>query len=168
MRALRGWGAFASKSSDPFAAPAPRRLDFGPSAALRGRGTVDKRGNELMRTHLACSAGRFALMLLAVSFAASARAEEAPYVGTWALEVANCGKPQEDKDAPLVIAKDRYDQHEVHCTFKSVEAKGGDYKIAGDCMVEGNPQAYDFTLTVSGDTLTFTDEAGARDFLRCK
>jgi len=69
---------------------------------------------------------------------------------------------------PLVIAKDRYDQHEVHCTFKSVSAKDSDYKIAGDCMVEGNPQSYDFTLTVSGDTLTFTDEAGARDFLRCK
>jgi len=35
-------------------------------------------------------------------------------------------------------------------------------------MVEGNPRSYDFTLTVSGDTLTFTDEGGARDFLRCK
>jgi hypothetical protein len=64
--------------------------------------------------------------------------------------------------------KDRYDQHEVHCTFKSVDAKESDYKIAGDCTVEGNAQSYDFTLTVSGDTLTFTDEAGARDFLRCK
>ena len=27
---------------------------------------------------------------------------------------------------------------------------------------------YDFTLTVSGDTLTFTDSGGGRDFLRCK
>jgi hypothetical protein len=27
---------------------------------------------------------------------------------------------------------------------------------------------YDFTLTVSGDTLTFTDSGGPRDFLRCK
>jgi hypothetical protein len=27
---------------------------------------------------------------------------------------------------------------------------------------------YDFALTVSGDTLTFTDSGGPRDFLRCK
>jgi hypothetical protein len=96
------------------------------------------------------------------------RADDAPYVGTWALNVANCKVAQDSQDAPLVIAKDRYDQHEVHCAFKSVTEKDGDYRIAGDCTVEGNPQAYDFTLTVSGDTLTFTDEAGARDFLRCK
>jgi hypothetical protein len=98
----------------------------------------------------------------------TARADDAPYVGTWALDIANCKSPQDSQDAPLVIAKDRYDQHEVHCTFKSVDAKESDYKIAGDCTVEGNAQSYDFTLTVSGDTLTFTDEAGARDFLRCK
>ena len=88
--------------------------------------------------------------------------------GTWALDIANCKTPQDSQDAPLVIAKDRYDQHEVHCTFKSVDAKESDYKVAGDCTVEGYAQSYDFTLTVSGDTLTFTDEAGARDFLRCK
>ena len=56
----------------------------------------------------------------------------------------------------------------MHCTFKSVTEKVGDYKVTGDCTVEGNAQSCDFTLTVSGDTLTFTDEAGARDFLRCK
>jgi hypothetical protein len=62
------------------------------------------------------------------------------------------------------FAKDRYDQHEVHCTFKSVTEKDGDYKVAGDCTVEGNAKSYDFTLTASGDILTFTAEAGARDF----
>ena len=73
-----------------------------------------------------------------------------------------------DQNAPLVIAKDRYDQHESHCTFKSVEGKDSDWKIASDCTVEGSAMPYDFTLTVSGDTLTFTDSGGARDFLRCK
>ena len=72
------------------------------------------------------------------------------------------------QNAPLVIAKDRYDQHESHCTFKSVEGKDSDWKIASDCTVEGSAMPYDFTLTVSGDTLTFTDSGGARDFLRCK
>jgi len=115
--------------------------------------------------------GRLALLVAIAAAAlpgAAARADDAPYVGTWSLDPANCKAAQETQDAPLVIAKDRYDQHEVHCTFKSISAKDGDYKVAGDCMVEGNAQAYDFTLTVSGDTLTFTDEAGARDFLRCK
>ncbi len=95
-------------------------------------------------------------------------ADDAPYVGTWALEMRNCGADQASQDAPMLIAKDRYDQHETHCTFKSVEAKDGDFKIAADCSVEGDAQSHDFTLTVSGDTLTFADEAGARDFLRCK
>jgi hypothetical protein len=129
-----------------------------------------------MRRPAARSRKHAALKHIALIVAATAlalpsalvRADDAPYVGTWALDIANCKAPQDSQDAPLVIAKDRYDQHEVHCTFKSVEAQEGDYKVAGDCMVEGNPQAYDFTLTVSGDTLTFTDEAGARDFLRCK
>jgi hypothetical protein len=34
------------------------------------------------------------------------------------------------------------------------------------CTVEGNAQPAAFT--VSGDTLTFTDDAGARDVLCCK
>jgi hypothetical protein len=129
--------------------------------------STSKKG-ERMRTP-ATGSIRFALTIAALLLASlPLRAGDAPYVGTWALNVANCKVPQDSQDAPLVIAKDRYDQHEVHCTFKSVTEKDGDYKMAGDCTVEGNPQSYDFTLTVSGDTLTFTDEAGARDFLRCK
>ena len=117
----------------------------------------------------AAGRSRFAITIAALALASlPLHADDAAYIGTWALNVANCKAPQESQDAPLIIAKDRYDQHEVHCTFTSVTPKDGDYKVAGDCMVESNQQAYDFTLTVSGDTLTFTDEAGARDFLRCK
>lgn len=117
-----------------------------------------------MRTPAAHSHIYVALIVAAVALALPiepVRAEDAPYVGTWALDIATCKTPQDSQDAPLVIAKDRYDQHEVHCSFKSVTPKDSDYKISGNCMVEGNPQAYDFTLMVSGDTLTFTDEAGA-------
>ena len=121
-----------------------------------------------MRRPAARSHKYVALIAAVTALALPVRADDAPYVGTWALDIANCNTPQDSQNAPLVIAKDRYDQHEVHCTFKSVDTKESDYKIAGDCTVEGNAQSYDFTLTVSGDTLTFTDEAGARDFLRCK
>src|SRR5262249_1966489 len=100
--------------------------------------------------------------------AGSARAEDPGFVGTWSLDPNYCSAGQESENAPLVITKERYDQHESHCAFKSVEGKDGDWKIASDCTVEGSPTPYDFQLTVSGDPLPFTDSGGARDFLRCK
>jgi hypothetical protein len=118
-----------------------------------------------MRTIIASAS---ALAIAALLSAASAHAEDPAFVGTWSLDPVNCSAGQETQNAPLVIAKDRYDQHESHCTFKSVEAKDSDWKIAADCTVEGSATPYDFTLTVSGDTLTFTDSGGARDLLRCK
>lgn len=119
-----------------------------------------------MRISKSCTA---ALFLGALALAAPARADEAPtYVGTWSLEPTNCAAAQESENAPLVIAKDHYDQHESHCTFKSVEGGNGEWKIGSECTVAGSPTPYDFSLTVSGDTLTFTDSGGPRDFLRCK
>jgi hypothetical protein len=118
-----------------------------------------------MRTIIASAS---ALVIAALVGAASARAEDPPFVGIWSLDPANCSAGQETQNAPLVIAKDRYDQHESHCTFNSVETKDSDWKITSDCTVDGSATPYDFTLTVSGDTLTFTDSGGARDFLRCK
>jgi hypothetical protein len=117
-----------------------------------------------MSTPYACVLSIAALVLAGLP----ARAEDAPYVGTWSLELGNCAAAQDTANAPLVITKERLDQHETHCTFKSVEGNEGDYKVAGDCTVEGKTEPATFTLTVSGDTLTFTDSAGARDLLRCK
>lgn len=108
------------------------------------------------------------LQIVAVLLASSAHAEEPAFVGKWSLDPANCGAGQESENAPLVIAKDRYDQHESHCTFKSVQPGDGEWKIGSECSVEGAATPYDFSLTVSGDTLTFTDSGGPRDFLRCK
>ena len=118
-----------------------------------------------MRTLLDSAA---ALLIAALLSAGAARADDPPFVGKWSLDPNYCSTGQEDQNAPLVIAKDRYDQHESHCTFKSVEGKDSDWKITSDCTAEGSAMPYDFTLTVSGDTLTFTDSGGARDFLSCK
>ena len=107
-------------------------------------------------------------VILAVLGAGAAIAAEPPYVGTWSLDPANCSQGQESQSAPMVIGKDRYDQHESHCTFKSVEAKNSDWTVKSECTVEGSATPYEFTLTVSGDTLTFTDSNGGRDLLRCK
>lgn len=124
-----------------------------------------------MRTHTARVSSLLVAAAIGVSTAAlgvPARADDAAYVGTWSLDPANCQTGQESENAPLIIAKDRYDQHESHCTFKSVAGNGSDSKIAAECTAQGDALSYDFTLTVSGDTLTFTDSGGARDFLRCK
>ena len=121
-----------------------------------------------MRPRTARVSALLVATLIGVSLIAPARADDAAYVGTWSLDPANCAAGQESESAPLVIAKDRYDQHESHCAFKSVAPQGSDWKIAAECTAEGAPLSYDFTLTVSGDTLTFTDSGGARDFLRCK
>jgi len=115
-------------------------------------------------TFLRTAAAAVAIALLATA----SQAEGPPFVGTWSLDPTDCSAGQESQNAPLVITKERYDQHESHCAFKSVENKNGDWKIASDCTVEGSALPYDFTLTVSGDTLTFTDTGGPRDFLRCK
>ena len=110
-----------------------------------------------------------ATVAVAAAFLATACvASEPPFVGTWSLDPVDCSAGQESENAPLVITKERYDQHESHCAFRSVEDENGDWKIAAGCTVEGSSIPYDFTLTVSGDTLTFTDTGGPRDFLRCK
>lgn len=111
---------------------------------------------------------RAAVVVAALALSASARADDPAFVGTWSLDPTNCKAEQESESAPLVITKDRYDQHESHCAFKSVSGGNGEWKIASECTVEGNATPYDFSLTVSGDTLTFTDSGGPRDFLRCK
>ena len=109
-----------------------------------------------------------AVVIGGLLFAAPARAADPDFAGKWSLDPANCSEGQESENAPLVITKERYDQHESHCVFKSVEGGGGEWKIAAECTVEGGQMPYDFSLTLSGDTLTFTDSGGPRDFLRCK
>jgi len=121
-----------------------------------------------MRPTLLRAAVAGAAALLATVFVAASAADEPPFVGTWSLDPVDCSAGQESENAPLVITKERYDQHESHCAFKSVEYENGDWKIAADCTVEGSSIPYDFKLTISGDTLTFADTGGPRDFLRCK
>ena len=108
-----------------------------------------------------------AALLLALA-SAPARAETPSYVGTWASDIAQCKVEQDRPEAPLVMQEKRYDQHETHCTFKSISGENGEWDVKAGCKVEGSDEPYDFTLTVSGDTLTVTDETGARDLLRCR
>ncbi|MDQ8700519.1 hypothetical protein [Hyphomicrobium sp. LHD-15] len=121
-----------------------------------------------MRTTTIKRSVGLATLAAALLASASAHAADPAYVGTWASDLGQCKVAQERQEAPLVLSKDGYDQHETHCKFKSVDGADGEWKVKSDCTVEGNAEPYDFTLTVSGDTLTVTDEAGSRDLLACK
>ncbi len=110
------------------------------------------------------------LNLLAVPLLAAAPAYAAApsYVGTWASDIAQCKLDQSRQEAPLVLQEKRFDQHETHCTFKSITGENDEWNVKAGCQVEGSAEPYDFMLTVSGDTLTITDAFGTRDLLRCR
>jgi hypothetical protein len=108
----------------------------------------------------------FFLVLSATAVAAEAA--DAPYVGTWGIDTEHCMVAQDQEGAPYVFRKDGYDQHEAHCTFKTVTHSGNDYKFTSECVVEGDVQSDDIVITISGDKLTWGDGSGAPDLMRCK
>lgn len=110
-----------------------------------------------------------AAAVVSLAFAmATGPAHAADYAGTWAADLANCKSPQESADAPLVLSAKGYDQHEAHCTFSGLKSSGaGEWAGMAACSVEGDSQSVDVKLTVSGDTLTLTEDGAARDLLRC-
>jgi hypothetical protein len=125
-----------------------------------------------MRTHgprrTLALAALAAPLIVPVMASIPAHADDPAYVGTWASDLAQCKVPQERQEAPLVLSKDGYDQYETHCRFTSVKGNGNEWKVTSECTIEGSAEPYDFALTVSGDTLTVTDDTGSRDLLLCK
>jgi hypothetical protein len=110
---------------------------------------------------------------ISVAFAAAivpttASAQAPGYVGTWADRPAQCRLDQSSENAPIVMRRDGYDQHETHCKFTSVRAQNPAWAIKAQCMVEGDTQSIDLLLSVAGNRLTIRDEAGARTLERCR
>lgn len=92
----------------------------------------------------------------------------ADFAGTWAADLESCKNSQDSSEAPLVLTAKGYDQHEAHCKFAGLEAKGGDeWSGKATCTVEGDSQSFDIKLVVSGNTLTLTEDGASRDLLRC-
>jgi len=113
-----------------------------------------------------CGAGG---LLAAGSAPTPAAAEDAAYVGVWGAELRCCGAPPANPNSPMEMSDDGYDQHLTHCAFKSVEQQGSAFKVAAECLLEdGTVRASQITLVVSGNTLSFTDEAETRDYQRCR
>jgi hypothetical protein len=111
----------------------------------------------------ACALAISGLFVLAVNPALAAE-----YSGTWAADLATCKVGQDSPDAPVVLTAKGYDQHEAHCSFEGLEPSGpGEWSGKASCSVEGDAQSFAVKLTVSGDTLTLTEDGAARDLLRC-
>ncbi len=106
---------------------------------------------------------------LAIAIAANGTASAAEeFAGTWAADLANCKTPQSRQDAPLILSAKGYDQHETHCKFSGLKPAGaGEWTAAAQCSVEGDTHSFDVRLTLSGQTLTLSEDGGGRDLLRC-
>ena len=96
------------------------------------------------------------------------------YIGTWGTGPAQCVLGQEEEDAPLIITATGYDQHKVHCTFKSVTAKADiaegspqSWHISAECAKAESNEPYNFTLLLQDNILTFHDDVGDRVLQRC-
>jgi hypothetical protein len=112
---------------------------------------------------------RFWPSVLILSLTAlAARADDTSYVGTWGVDAEHCKVAQDQEGAPYIFRKDGYDQHEAHCTFKSVSLEGAQFKFTSECMIEGDMQSDDTVITISGNTLIWGDGSGAPNLMRCK
>jgi hypothetical protein len=109
-----------------------------------------------------------AALAAATMIPADAFAQTPAYVGTWASRPAQCHLGQESQDAPLIMTRDGYDQHEAHCKFSSIRAQGPTWAVKARCTVEGDTQELALVLRVSGSRLTMRDDAGARTLERCR
>ena len=96
----------------------------------------------------------------------SARAQSSAFAGTWAEKPAQCRLGQEAEGAPMVIRRDGYDEHETHCRFTSVRQRGAAWAIAAQCVVDGDNQRINMTLTPAGDRLQIGGDF-SRTLRRC-
>jgi hypothetical protein len=100
---------------------------------------------------------------------AGALAQQPAYVGTWASKPAQCRLSQGGQHAPLIMRRDGYDQHETHCRFSNIRAKGrSTWRLRAACSVQGDRQTLTLTLTVSKNRLTIRNRYGRRTLTRCR
>ena len=108
-------------------------------------------------------------LVAAASMVGSASASAQAYVGTWGTNAAQCRVDQSRQNAPLILSRNRYDQHEAHCTFASARKTGpSSWQMRARCSVEGDRQAHTFDISVEGRMLTLRDGYGARRLIRCR
>lgn len=105
------------------------------------------------------------------SAAPTAPAARPAFVGTWGVDLAQCAVEQEYEQPPMILRADGYDQHEAHCEFDSVTETGpSQWRVSGQCSVEGDEQAIDYNLAVIDGNLVHWADGGRKDawtLIRC-
>lgn len=99
---------------------------------------------------------------------AAGAARDPAYVGTWAENPGQCAIAQDSEGAPMVFTKDRFDQHETHCTFKRMSNHANEWIVTSECSVEGDSQVYEFGMSVADKQLTMLDDIGTKLYMRCE
>jgi hypothetical protein len=91
------------------------------------------------------------------------------YIGIWGVSPAQCVVDQSRQDAPMIMRRNRYDQHETHCTFVNIR-KSGDttWRVRARCTVEGDRQMHTFTMSVTDAVMTVREGRAARTLVRCR
>jgi len=119
------------------------------------------------------TAGALTLLVLLWLGTHGAKAEQS-YIGTWGTGPAQCALGQEEEDAPLIMTASGYKQHKVDCRFKSVTAKADTverspeiWRVSAECSTGRSKEAYEFTLLLQENSLTFRDNNGDRVLERC-
>lgn len=97
----------------------------------------------------------------------TAQAADPTFVGTWGKDAAQCAISQEVQGAPIIYSKNGYDQHEAHCSFKTITGDGNKWNITAVCSVEGDEQTDKFSIVVKENTLTTINEVGSYALIRC-
>ena len=93
------------------------------------------------------------LTLFGTATVFAAQAGQPAYVGKWGKDQTQCRSGQEITNAPMLLRKNGYDSHEVHCTFSSIRKTGNTWTMNTKCSVEGDQQRGKLTLTISGKHL---------------
>jgi hypothetical protein len=107
------------------------------------------------------------LAVLAGAFlksATMAMAGQPAYVGKWGKDAAHCKSGQEIMNAPMLISKNGYDSHEVHCKFTSTKKSGSTWTMKTKCSVEGDQQTGSLKLAIKGNSLIVD---GSHKLQRC-
>lgn len=90
------------------------------------------------------------------------------YVGKWGANPVQCLVDQSLQGAPMIVRRNRSDQHETHCRFASIRKTGkASWRVRARCSIEGNRQMHTFTMSVQDNFMTVRDGRGARNFVRC-
>lgn len=111
-----------------------------------------------------------ATVVSSLAAAAPAGAETPAYVGMWSKRMEHCSTGQKRPGAPMLITEKGFDQHDLHCTFETIEPVAGHaatWTILAQCTWKEQPAKMEMTWRVEGETLTVTDKGGSNTLRKC-